>query len=212
MKNAAEHKAKCLICNKSYVGINKDNLKRHLCGQHSGRGIQQGVSIGREIQVEDDNDSSSNSNSNTPKKRKMWNGKLSRGEFIRDFVSLVVFGKVPFSHFNNPFWRNMAAVHMEATQTRMNAAKARIYVEKAAANVREQIKAELKGNANRIISVKLDVASRHFRSKLGVNVQFYCSIREKIGSRQARETSNENRHFQALRKSEAHKSDRPGSF
>jgi hypothetical protein len=50
-------------------------------------------------------------------------------------------------------------------------------VGKAGQGIRNLIKNELK---NRLISIKLDIASRHGRSMLAINTQFYSSDKKEI--------------------------------
>lgn len=167
-KSDKSNKVKCLICMKTYNTFTKQNMKRHFHEKHPVEGKGQGTSISRRKAPEDSPDS-------TPKKAKT--GRLSRGETIRNCVNMAVLEKVPFSHFNSTSFRNLTAVHSINNNVTINATNVREYVVQAAQAVRQKIKSEV---ANKIIHLKLDIASRHFRSQLGLNIQFYCTTRKTL--------------------------------
>lgn len=153
---------------KVYSTFVKQNMKRHFHDSHPLQEKGQGTSIVRRKESEE-------SPSNTPKKAKT--GKLTKAETIRNCVTMAVLEKVPFTHFDSPSFRNLTAIHSINNEITINARKVKGCVEQAAQAVREKIKVEI---ANKIIHLKLDVASRHFRSQLGVNIQFYCTIRKAL--------------------------------
>lgn len=90
---------------------------------------------------------------------------------------MAVLEKVPFTHFNSHSFRNLTAIHAFNNDVTISAAKVRSWVVQAAKCVRQKIKEEIKGL---MIHLKLDIASRHFRSELGVNIQFYSPLRQAL--------------------------------
>lgn len=76
------------------------------------------------------------------------------------------------------------------------------FVQKAAQSVREKISEEVK---HKIIHLKLDVASRHFRSQLGVNIQYYCTLRKALIVRSLGFIELLSRHTSSYLRSEVYK-------
>lgn len=137
-------KTKCLICAKTYVGCVKQNLKRHLTKKHPTQANFYNVSFKRKRSASDNHDSSLP----TPK-----NGKLSKGEFIRNCVLLAVVNMVAFVLFDSPFFRALTMVHSKAVKIVINCKTIKYFISLTASAVRKLIAAEIKG---RLISIKLD--------------------------------------------------------
>lgn len=141
-------------------------MKRHLCTRHPSEAATGRVSIKRKQSAE-----------GTSKAKKQKNGKLSRGDYIKNCVLLAAVNMVAFLLFNSPFFRNLTLIHATYTKTIVNSSNIGNFLHQTELRIRQLIKNELK---NRLISVKLDIATRHHRSMLCVNVQYYCSYRRKI--------------------------------
>lgn len=161
-------KTKCLLCDKLYAGCFIQNMKRHLCADHAAEAAAGGVTIKRRK-------SSLDSLSSKSKRRK--DGILSRGDYIKNCVLLAVVNMVAFLLFNSPFLRNLTLIHAVYTKTIVNASNIGNFIRETENRLRHLIAKEIK---NRLVSIKLDIATRHYRSMLCVNVQFYCSVRKQI--------------------------------
>jgi hypothetical protein len=163
------NKTKCCLCSQSkkgYTGVIESVLKRHLINDHASAGKELNLSYKK----------SGSDGDGTPGK-KAKNLILTRGQYIKDCVMIAVIKMVSFSFFDFANFRNIAAIHSENSSTIVNAKNIVKYVNSTAANIREKIAGEVK---NKLVSIKLDIASRMNRSVLGVNVQFFCQSRKKI--------------------------------
>ncbi|KAG4071218.1 hypothetical protein HA402_008953 [Bradysia odoriphaga] len=143
-------------------------MKRHLCQKHPAEAAAGRVSIkGRQ----------SAQGSSATRGKKKRTGKLSRGDYIKNCVLLAAVNMVAFLLFNSPFFRNLTLIHATYTKTIVNSSNIGNFLQQTEFRIRQLITKELK---NRLISIKLDIATRHYRSMLCVNVQYYCSYRKKI--------------------------------
>ena len=166
--NKRINKTKCILCQKLYSGCFLQNMKRHLCSDHAAEASIDHVTIKRRKTAEDTPPS-------TSKKRK--DGKLSRGDYIKNCVLLASVNMVAFLLFNSPFLRNLTLIHATYTKTIVNASNIGNFIQETEERVQRLIAKEVK---QRLVSIKLDIATRHYRSMLCVNVQYYCSNRKKI--------------------------------
>lgn len=162
---------RCLLCTDAktpFAGINKFVLKRHYCTNHSAHGKLNNVAVKRRgLQ----NDESSQA------KKKKISGSLSKGDYIKDCVMLAVFHSISFILFNSSPFRELTLIHALHAGTVINAMNIGIYIATTAKFIRNLIIEEVQ---HRMFSIKLDIATRHHRSMLGVNIQFYSRIRKCI--------------------------------
>lgn len=160
------NKTKCMICSDKKIpfkGVNKYALKRHFCATHEEHGKSLDVNFKRR--------------SDQVVNKKKTTGILSRGEYIQNCVMLAVFHIVPFILFNAKPFRNLTLIHALNTQLTINTANVGIFISLTAKCIRQIIMKEIKG---KMISIKLDIATRHHRSVMGVNIQYYCRFRKQI--------------------------------
>ncbi|KAJ6604996.1 hypothetical protein Bhyg_17955, partial [Pseudolycoriella hygida] len=166
--NKYTQKTKCILCEKQYSGCFIQNMKRHLCLHHTEEAAVDRVSIKRRKSSKDE------PQSNSKRKRE---GKLSKGDYIKNCVLLAAVNMVAFLLFNSPFFRNLTLIHATATKTIVNSSNIGNFIRQTEIRIRHLIASEIK---NRLISIKLDIATRHHRSMLCVNVQYYCSNRKQL--------------------------------
>jgi hypothetical protein len=166
--NEQEDKTLCNHCKAEYSGLNKSNLKRHLIDNHK----QQAEDTN--VQYRPKRPATETSQQEPPVKKLK---KLCASEFIKSSVELVVINLLPFSIFSMSAFKDLIYNHEVATGITMNYANAQKYVQQAAQKVKDKIKSEVK---DRMISLKVDVATRLGRSVLGVNIQFFSLTENKI--------------------------------
>ncbi|KAJ6649012.1 hypothetical protein Bhyg_04244, partial [Pseudolycoriella hygida] len=166
--NKYTQKTKCILCEKQYSGCFIQNMKRHLCLHHTEEAAVDRVSIKRRKSSKDE------PQSNSKRKRE---GKLSKGDYIKNCVLLAAVNMVAFLLFNSPFFRNLTLIHATVTKTIVNSSNIGNFIRQTEIRIRHLIASEIK---NRLISIKLDIATRHHRSMLCVNVQYYCSNRKQL--------------------------------
>lgn len=172
--NKNMEKSKCRLCDKQFTGCFIHNLKRHMCQKHVAEATLQHVTIKRKRKGCTDADS------NVTSSKKAKTGKLSRGEYIKNCVLLAAVNMVAFLLFNSPFLRNLTLIHATSTRTTVNTSTIKHFINLTGKEIVKLVRSEVK---NRLISIKLDIATRHYRSMLCVNVQFYCNIRKRISIR-----------------------------
>lgn len=154
------------------TGDYKGNKKRHLLTLHPAYAKEIGCIANKRKRNDDDNaEGESMGNS---KKKAM---KLSKGSYIRYCLELIIFQFVSISLLNSSALRILTKIHAEAAKIVVNAANAVIFLETTAKLIREKITDEVKG---KMISLKIDAATRYGRSMMGVNIQYYSSLKKKI--------------------------------
>jgi hypothetical protein len=158
---------KCKQCNSDFKGFIKGNLKRHLIDKHKNLAVTLNVEVKKRKPEE---------NSEVPKRIK----KVSRGEYISECIKMVAFHYAPFSMLDFPSFRRLTECHASTIGLVVNSHNIIDFIKKAADGIRELIKDEIK---NRLISTKLDIASRHGRSMLAVNTQFFSPRNNSIAIR-----------------------------
>jgi hypothetical protein len=165
----SDGKTLCHHCNNKYEGKNIYNLKRHLTEHHKEQAKDTNVTYREKRPAPD----STLPDAPEPKKVK----KLIASDFIRSSVELVVINLLPYSVFSMDGFKELIHNHQVVTGITMNYCNAQKYVHQTAQSIKEKIKMEIK---ERMLGLKVDIASRLGRSVLGVNVQFYSSIENKI--------------------------------
>lgn len=101
---------------------------------------------------------SSISHSSNPRKYKRGNGYLTRGEFMKYCILLVVLSLVPFSLFNSQAFKALTEVHVARHKIHIHRKNIGKLVAAAATQIRRHITSEIQ---NKLISIKLDIATRH---------------------------------------------------
>lgn len=157
---------KCLVqnCNKIYRSAQVSTRKRHLQDSHPT--VTQ--SILKEVGAKLSAESESSDDENTIRV------KISAKRVINGCVEMVTKNGLPFSTMDmsgfvkilDPILDGLANVNQPLTINRNNIKK---HVEDKVKDTVEQIKSEVKG---RFVSIMMDIATRHNRSILGINVQY----------------------------------------
>lgn len=170
-RSDSSRRIKCMLCpNKKvpFTSFNKYVLKRHYVSFHPEHGKEFNVQIKRRRNESDQEPTVS---------KKVKSNVLTKGEYIKNCVVLAVVHMTSFAIFNAAPFQELTSIHSTNAQLLINSANIGIFIALTAKYIRRLIKEEL---GRKIFSVKLDIATRHRRSMLGVNIQFYCSLRQKI--------------------------------
>jgi hypothetical protein len=164
--DAASNQTKCRLCTKEkkFIGCHIYNLKRHLIKSHPAQAGEYQVEV-KKRKVESD--------SSAQQKSRI----LSRPEYISHCVRLAVITLVTFAYFDVQDFRDLTNIHASKAGITITSANIGFFIALSAKFVRDSISQEIK---HRMVSVKLDIASKNNRSMLGVNIQFYCKARKRI--------------------------------
>lgn len=165
------NKASCQICSKQFDSVVKSNLKVHLVNDHNETARRYNCVIKKRSHP-----NVKRNVTNTPKKPK----KLDPGSYIKICVQLVAINLVAMAVLNYPAFRQLTEIHAFDAKMQINSTNIGGYIEKTADQIRSIIKNEVHG---RLISLKLDVASRYGKSVLGINVQYFNLSERKIAIR-----------------------------
>lgn len=104
---------------------------------------------------------------------------LSKEKIKNCCVALVAYESVPFNFFNSKAFRELLAPITKVLNLFINAENVKEDLKLAAANVRLNIRNELK---NKIFSIKFDEANRLGKSVLGINAQYIKNNEIKIST------------------------------
>lgn len=171
-RSDSSKKTKCMLCPDKKIpfnGFNKHSLKRHYISFHADHVNAFNVKIKRRR--------NENEQEQTVSKKKIKSGILTKGEYIKNCVVLAVVHMTSFVIFNAAPFQELTSIHSKNANLLINTANIGIFIAMTAKCIRQLITAEL---AKKMFSLKLDITTRHRRSLLGVNIQFYCTIRQKI--------------------------------
>jgi hypothetical protein len=158
--NKTIKKTRCRLCTKKKVYFKrkkKFSLRRHLSIKHKETAKYHSV--------------------NPSENKIKETGVLSKAEYIKHCVILAVFNMAAFLLFNRPPFRALTMIHTLKNGLVINNRNIGDFITKTASSVRKMIMEEVKG---RIVSIKLDLASRHHRSMLGINIQYYSRVSKTI--------------------------------
>jgi hypothetical protein len=108
-----------------------------------------------------------------PKKKK----KLTKGEYLKECLKLIVVFLHPLSLLDCPAFRALTGIHSDTFGLILNAHNIPKFISKCAEEIRNLIRREVD---RKMVSIKLDIATKHHRSVLAINIQFYCKIRKRI--------------------------------
>ena len=156
---------KCLECGKTLKGRKFYNIKRHLKGQHK-------------IDIEKINTNNSGSDGETdpeipgkkPRKNSSVNITMDKNQFLKCCVGLITVKNIPFRIFDDEeFFKKIIAPYEQKFGTKLNSKNIVSAIEKCGEQVTEIISKRLK---NKMISLKVDIATRMDKSILGINVQY----------------------------------------
>lgn len=164
-----DNKASCKICGKQFDSVVKGNLKVHLVKDHNEIACQHNCTI---LKRSHSNERRSVASTSQKKPKKM-----DRGSYIKLCVQLVAINLVAMAVLNYPAFRQLTETHSFDTKMQINSTNIGGYIEETANQIRSIIKNEVH---RRLVSIKLDVASRYGRSVLGINVQFFSLTERKI--------------------------------
>lgn len=172
-------KTKCSECNKLLIGKYEQNWKRHLNKYHQDIAKNFNAVIKKRPAEID---------SEIPKKK---HAGPSRGGYIKHCVALIVIHLLPLISMTWEPFRDLTNPFAKAAGFVMNAVNIITFIAKSANAIRLKVKREIR---HRMISLKLDVASRGGKSVLGVNIQYYSKVERKIVIRTLGMITLESRH------------------
>lgn len=141
-------------CGSKLSNITNPNMKRHLQLLHSEKAIANGWLANDEL---------------TPNKKKKYSIEIDKNEFKLNLAKLITEDAEPFSLLTKPSFKNIIAPMCQTLQLTVNEMTVKKSVQQIANQYKNVIREELK---DRLISIKIDAATRCSRSLLGVNVQF----------------------------------------
>lgn len=175
----SSNKTKCSECNKLLIGKHEQNWKRHLNKYHQDIAMNCNAVIKKRP---------AESELESPKKK---HAILSRGGYIKHCVALIVIHLLPLISMTWEPFRELTNPFAKAAGFIMNAVNIVTFIAKSASAIRFKVKREIR---YRMISLKLDVASRGGKSVLGVNIQYYNKLERKIVVRTLGMITLESRH------------------
>jgi hypothetical protein len=167
-------KSKCLLlnCQSTFSGKVISNLKRHLMSSHKGilseSNQQNAHQLPASSSVSSDisNNSVSISINNNRKKVKVC---IEPHNYIKGCIKLIAENNISYNTFNSEGFRLISTPIDSAIGRTMNSDNLSKIMADTSNNIRSQISAELK---LRLVCLKVDAATKHQRSILGVNAQF----------------------------------------
>ncbi len=161
--DAKENKSKCIVnnCNKLLSGNLSSNLARHLKSCHT--------SLAKEINLIENDQSDTEAgpcNENIASKKL----KLHKNDYIKAAVGLITTRGLPFSIFDYEEMRTLLKpLEGKFNTFKINKHNIIGYMKQSAEQITDRIKLEVK---NKLISLKIDAASRYGRHVLGINCQY----------------------------------------
>lgn len=167
----SENVSKCFHCKSKLKGKNISNIKRHLVDIHPQIAADSNI-----VRLRRKRSAPQENSDEVPIKKR----KLGPSVFVRCCVELVAFHLLPYNMFSFPAFKQLVETHEAANNITINKYNVRKYVDFAAAKVRDLVKKEIK---QKIIALKIDIASRLGRSVLGVHAQFFSGIEHKLVTR-----------------------------
>lgn len=166
--NEQENKCICRHCNKNFEGKNDSNLKRHLMEIHPSHANDTNIQYNRRKRT------STNDVDEDEVPAKKFK-KLKNEDIIQICVEFVTKHLLPYNFFSFSPLKKL----MQGTGTNMtiNPKVVKGFVDFSAQKIKEIIQNEVK---NQMISLKVDLATRLGRSILGINIQFFSMIENKV--------------------------------
>lgn len=153
--NAQENKSKCNVCDLKLAGINVTNLKRHLTTKHA------------EI-FNDWNDTEDSEGNQIEKKRKICYHTSEEG-IISSLVKIVTTEGKPFLFLDSEGFKEiMDPIYSSLGMNPVTSRNIMNFVSVKEKSIKDNIRAFVKG---KLVSLKIDVATRMGKAILGVNLQ-----------------------------------------
>lgn len=159
-KNGESNNQLCTICKFVFSGDNVTNMAKHFQTKHE--------QIYTEIQMKQAN---APSRKVIQKNAQTVHIKISEEILWDGCLEMVSAGGLPFSFINNRGFRKILAPITEKMNVLQdfNVTNLKKKLSETAEQTKSKIKNEIK---NQFVSLKMDAASRHMRSILGINVQY----------------------------------------
>lgn len=163
--DAEARKSTCLVenCNKELSGKRPSNIKRHYKLVHKKN-------------ISDDSDSSGNepvasgSIKNKRKPKISVNITMDKKEFLKCCVGLVTVKNIPFRIFDDhDFFKKIIGPYEQKFGVNLNSKNIGLVVEKASQEIKDIITRRVE---KKMISLKVDIATRMEKSILGINIQY----------------------------------------
>lgn len=92
-------------------------------------------------------------------------------------MNLAVTKPLPLTLFDDENFKDLIAIHEDGVKVTINSTNVKYFIEKTSDSIKNIIHNEVK---DKLFSVQFDTASRHGRSFLGVNIQYFSIIERKI--------------------------------
>lgn len=151
------NKSECVKCGKILSRKKISNWKRHYALIH-----KQDIN---EKEILSDEDSPQ-----TSAKKIKCNNRMDKNEFLKCCVGLVTAKNLPFRIFDDrKYFKPLISQWEQKFQTNINSRNIVSLLESFNANIREEIKRRV---SNKMISLKVDIATRMDKSILGINIQY----------------------------------------
>jgi hypothetical protein len=167
----------CGLCDRSLEGTKLSNFKRHFCAKHPTQAAKLGVFIEPRPKKFYSMSVESSQTATAVGSPLVKKTKISPGALVRRVLGFVINNNLSFRTLNDENFRFLNNLNEEATGLTINSQTTERYMMKASAELKNDLIEEME---NRLLSVKLDIATRNGRSYLGVNVQFYSYVEAKI--------------------------------
>lgn len=162
-----EKKSECRHCNRKYEGKNASNLKRHLNQFHKNYASDTNMIYTKRKRIGHENDEQE-----VPTKKFK---KLTNQELAQICVEFTTVNLLPYNFFSSSSLKKL--ILGTGCSLTINPQNVKNLVDFSAQKIRESIATEIK---DKMISLKVDMASRLGRSILGINIQFFSLIEKRI--------------------------------
>lgn len=156
----------CKTCKSKLKSNRVSNLKTHLFKQHN-----------ININNKENSESFSVSSSSKMIRKKKIKIEINKKELLRSYIGLITEDSIPFNVLNSPNMRKILDPICEGLRAAdgkklcLNASNAKKTLELVANNIKNDIGIELK---NKLLSLKIDSATRLCRNIFGISAQFIC--------------------------------------
>lgn len=148
----------CLVCEKQLKGNRTCNIKRHYKVVHN------------KNFDESDSDNEPQVNSVVKKPRNQINLKMDKNKFLKCCIGIVTVKNIPFRIFDdNDYFKELIRPYEEHFKVNVNSKNISVTVAQAANKIIQVI---TKSVSKRMVSLKVDIATRMDKHILGINVQY----------------------------------------
>ncbi|KAH8338300.1 hypothetical protein KR074_005462 [Drosophila pseudoananassae] len=161
---AEDNKSKCNVCGVKLAGSHVTNLKRHLIAKHA--------EIYNEFEIDDDK-----AQQNTCMKKRKISYETSEATIVSSILKIVTTDGKPFLFLDSEGFRQILnPIYNALSMNPITSRNVMEYVTAREQAIKENIKALVKG---KLVSLKIDVATRMDKAILGVNLQMIHSSMSK---------------------------------